>query len=112
MIDMKIPVLFICHVKFCLHSDSRDAVVTDVMDSLVFELSFIFQDQLIYEGGHPLHHDDEAVAAFVHVLDVALAEVPAVKNEAVCNTIKLPQKIAIRHETCKGRRKKCFTSTF
>ena len=82
VIDMEISVFLIGQVQLLLNRHSGDSVVTDVVDSLVFKGSFLLEHQLIHHGGHALHHDDEAVAASVHMLDVPFTEVAPVQNES------------------------------
>ncbi len=42
----------------------------------------MFSDESTHQGCHPLYHDDKIIAAIVHVLDIPLAEVAPVQNEA------------------------------
>ena len=48
----------------------------------VLEGELVFRDEAAPQGGHPLDHDDEVMAAIVQVVDVALAEVAPVQDEA------------------------------
>ncbi len=49
------------------------------MLTLVLKGSLHFKDELADKGFHPFHHDDEIIVAFIHVVDLALAEIAAVK---------------------------------
>lgn len=49
---------------------------------LVFECSFLFQNQRIYKSSHSFYHDDERVAILIHTFNVSAAEIAAVQNKS------------------------------
>ena len=81
VVEVEVPFLGIRCVQSCPDGLAVDLVRPDRTGAIVLEGSLMSGDEITHQSCHALDHDDEIVAAFIHVGDVALAEIPPVKDE-------------------------------
>src|SRR5699024_11764665 len=73
--NMKIPFLFIRWIKLSFYGNSAYFIIPYAVSPVFFKGPFYFKDKTFYKFFHPLHHNDKLISAFVHVVEVLLAEI-------------------------------------
>ena len=79
--EMDVPVLLVIPVQFCGNCPCIDIIGLYVTAAVLLECPLVGNDKGRHELFQPFYEHDEIEAVLIHVLDVALAEVPPVQDE-------------------------------
>ena len=81
-VDVEITIFAVIRVKSVFYGCSANLVSPDAVCSFLLKSSFFPEHKFIYELPHAFYHEYKLVSVLIHELDIFLAEIAAVENEA------------------------------